>query len=91
MLIALDYPYSYFLPITVISIAIIAWALLATYVRNTGYAFFQVLLVSKVWSIADWFLWTLPYFSFRYPRDKMHFYRQLPAEPKGEGTSTNSI
>ena len=79
---------SYF---AVVSCVLLSWAIYYSYESNTGYGVFINMLISKAWSLLDWFFYTLPYFSLRYQRDKRIFYRDQSfneTEPlNGNGTT----
>ncbi len=67
----------HFILFTVLSVFLIVWTVVQCYLTNIGYTIFTTLLLSKLWSFAEWFLWAAPYFSYRYPPDKRHFYSRL--------------
>ena len=74
---------------TVISLAIVAWTIIETYLRGTGFGFFQVIFVSKVWSLGIWFIWTVPFFFFKFPRDKEYFFRRQSDKNKNKNNGND--
>mmetsp|Transcript_33876 Transcript_33876/g.32320 ORF Transcript_33876/g.32320 Transcript_33876/m.32320 type:complete len:376 (+) Transcript_33876:320-1447(+) len=64
----------------VMFLALLIWAVVKTSLKNTGYSIFFPYLISKVWSFGYWFIWTSPYFCYRYPIDKRYFHKNLYRE-----------
>ena len=54
-----------------ISTTVLCW------LTSIGFSLFLVLLEAKLWSQLEWFIWSAPYFSFRFPIDRRNFYRRL--------------
>lgn len=63
-----------------LSVAMIVWVLVATYMQGQQFDIFITILITKAWSFGEWFIWTLPYFSLRYSWDKSHFMKKMQAE-----------
>ena len=59
------------------SLGMIMWVLIATYMSNKSFDIFIAILISKAWSFGEWFIWTFPYFSLRYSWDKRHFQNRM--------------
>lgn len=60
---------------SLLSLAMAIWVLTATYMTGSTFDIFIPILIAKAWSFGEWFIWTLPYFLFKYPWDKRHFNR----------------
>ena len=60
-----------------LSIVSVLWAIIECYRNGTGFAIFKGFLLSKLWSFLEWFIWSGPYFAYRYPVDKRYFYAKL--------------
>ena len=61
----------------VVSVTFLLWAIIACYVLDVGFEIIGTILISKLWSTGEWFAWSAPYFAYRYPLDRKHFYRRL--------------
>lgn len=55
---------------TVISTIMLIWSLVACYIWGANFRLFSGIIVSKLWSVTEWFVWSLPYFTYRFPLDK---------------------
>eukprot|EP01042_Synura_sphagnicola_P007880 gene7880-10087_t len=55
---------------TSISTALLIWSLVACYLWGADFTLFSGIVVSKLWSFIEWFVWSLPYFMYRFPIDK---------------------
>jgi hypothetical protein len=76
---------------TFVSFVLLVWAVIACYVLNVDYRILSNILLSKVWSMGEWFVWSAPYFCYRYPIDRRYFYmRLLRREKSGKHVSVNS-
>jgi hypothetical protein len=64
---------SIFVFFALVSIALVSWSALTCYFMGSKFDIFVKILISKVWSIGEWFLWSTPYFMYRYPRDKRRY------------------
>jgi hypothetical protein len=62
---------------TVVSTVFLVWAIIACYLLDVRYEILGNIILSKVWSMGEWFVWSAPYFAYRYPIDRRHFYRRL--------------
>jgi hypothetical protein len=62
---------------SLLSFIMLAAVVIEIWINDSGYSILATLLLSKVWSFLDWFIWSGPYFAFRYPLDKRHFYKRL--------------
>ena len=61
-----------------ISTTILCW------LTSIRFSLFLVLLEANLWSKLEWFFWSAPYFSFRFPIDRRNFYNckdNLPSSP----------
>ena len=63
--------------LTVIGLLSSLWTLYLSYRSGVGFDIFVSLLLSKVWSFLEWFLYTGPVFAYSYPIDKRFFYDRL--------------
>lgn len=61
----------------VLSIGMVGWGLYRCHEANDNYNILATLIQAKLWSFAEWFIWTGPYFAFRYPIDRKLFYSSL--------------
>jgi hypothetical protein len=71
----------------------VALTLIQTAITNSNFEVFKTVLISKMWSFGDWFLWTLPYFAYRYNVDKRYFHarqQQRGQEPVDAAASSTS-
>lgn len=55
----------------------VGWALYRCHIVDDNFNVILTLLQAKLWSFAEWFVWTAPYFAFRYPVDRKRFYDRL--------------
>jgi hypothetical protein len=60
-----------------LNLILVAWAVFETYKLKIGFDIFKTFVLSKLWSMVEWFVWATPYFSYRYPVDRRHFYKRL--------------
>lgn len=67
---------------TVIGLMSALWTLYLSYESGVGYDIFVNLLLSKVWSFLEWFLYTGPFFAYYYPTDRRFFYDRLKVKMK---------
>jgi hypothetical protein len=44
---------------------------------DVGWVILGNIVLSKVWSIGEWFIWSVPYFAWRYPIDRSYFHQRL--------------
>jgi hypothetical protein len=58
-------------------VILLTWALIACYILNADYSLFSSILLSKVWSAGEWFIWSAPYFSYKYPLDRRRFLKKM--------------
>jgi hypothetical protein len=75
---------------TCISFILLGWTLIAIYVLKIDYNIVGDIMLSKVWSFGEWFIWSAPYFSYRYPNDKKQFYQRLLRKQKNSRDSSTS-
>mmetsp|Transcript_24479 Transcript_24479/g.35995 ORF Transcript_24479/g.35995 Transcript_24479/m.35995 type:complete len:428 (-) Transcript_24479:225-1508(-) len=61
----------------VINVILSLAALYQAYVVMRVYTVLATFLYSKVLSFAYWFVWTAPYFSYKFPKDRKYFYKEL--------------
>jgi hypothetical protein len=55
---------------SIISTTLLIWSLVACYVWGASFKLFGDIIISKLWSVLEWFVWSFPYFSYRFPLDK---------------------
>lgn len=55
----------------------VGWGLFRCHVANDNFNIVATLIQAKLWSFAEWFVWTAPYFAFRYPIDRKRFYSRI--------------
>jgi hypothetical protein len=70
--------------IAVINVILTAVAMYFAYFVLEKYTVLVTFLFSKVLSFLYWFLWTAPFFSFKYPMDRRFFYRELRKQQEKE-------
>ena len=61
-------------------LCLLVWTLIEIYKRDPEDADFEIITetcLSKLWSFLHWFLYTLPYFSFKYPEDRRTFFSKM--------------
>lgn len=63
--------------VVVINTLAMGVALYFSYYVLKMYTVLTTFLYSKLLSFLYWFIWTAPYFSFKYTRDRKAFYRDL--------------
>ena len=70
----------------------ISWGLYRCHQESDNYNIISTLIQAKLWSFAEWFVWTAPYFAFRYPGDRKRFYASLAKKlsQRGETRRENS-
>ncbi len=61
----------------VTSLAGVLYVIYLCWVTGIGFDIVVTLLLSKVWSFAEWFFIMTPYYAYVYPVDKKHFYSKL--------------
>lgn len=62
---------------TSISTALLIWSLVACYLWGANFTLFSGIIVSKLWSFIEWFVWSLPYFMYRFPIDKRVYLEKM--------------
>ncbi len=62
---------------TAVSVILLLWAIIACYLLGADYSLFSGTLLSKVWSVGEWFIWSAPYFSYKYPLDRRRFLKKM--------------
>lgn len=71
-----DNAFHEFIRCAVISVQLSLYAIYQCFLMDR-YTILKTTVLSKMWSFAEWFVWTAPYFAFKYPLDRKHFYKQL--------------
>ena len=70
----------------------VGWGLYRCHVANDNFNIVSTLIQAKLWSFAEWFVWTAPYFAFRYPIDRKRFYARIRKSDSerslGDGTDS---
>lgn len=67
---------------TVISSILMLYAILGSIVLQSDSYLIVNTLYSKMWASVEWFVYSLPYFSLKYPTDKRRFYEDLRAKER---------
>ena len=62
------------LALLVIGLVSVGWTALQCWQLGIGFEIFTTLLLSKVWSFFEWFVYSGPYFAYLYPIDRKYFY-----------------
>lgn len=73
---------------TFVSFCLCLWSVIACFVLNINAEILVDIIISKLWSLVEWFVWSLPYFCYRYPGDKKRF--DMRARQDTEDNSTKS-
>jgi hypothetical protein len=63
-----------------LNLILVVWAVYETYIQKIGFDIFKTFVLSKLWSMAEWFVWATPWFSYRYPIDRKFFYKKLESQ-----------
>lgn len=58
---------------TILSLSLCLWSIIACFVLDINEDILVNIIISKLWSFIEWFIWSLPYFCYRYPGDKKRF------------------
>eukprot|EP01038_Epipyxis_sp_PR26KG_P006338 gene6338-8726_t len=73
---------------TVLSLSLLLWTIAEIYITDSQYVILVPILLAKIWAFGEWFLWTAPYFAYRYPIDKSYFHR---SRRKSQAQETSSV
>lgn len=57
---------------SIISTSLLIWAIIVCYVIGADFRLFADIIYSKFWSVGEWFVWSAPYFMYRYPKDRRY-------------------
>jgi hypothetical protein len=74
--------------VAIMNCGLLGWALMASYLAGSKFDVFTTFLLSKCFSFIAWFIYTMPYFTYRYPIDKRHFFKRALYE-RQNGTASN--
>jgi hypothetical protein len=75
----------------VVSLYILLITLYLCWENGTGYEIISSLLLSKLWSFGEWFPYTLPYFSWKYEKDKKYYYQIIQEKKEKKNKDNNKI
>jgi hypothetical protein len=60
-----------------LSAIFVIWTLAECWNIHSKFDNLRILVETKLFSFLEWFVWSLPFFSYRYPIDRKYFYKQI--------------
>ena len=88
------YLWYFFFPILtylVLGFAFTLFTLVYCYVNHFASELLLVLLLAELWSCVQWFIWALPWFLYKYPEDRRHFYDKLKRRSRKYGLPEDQV
>lgn len=58
---------------TIITTILLLYSVLACYYLGAKFDIFANILLSKMWSVGEWFIWSAPFFMYRHPLDRRRY------------------